>query len=100
MRPSGRSMGLPMLTADGLRPLLASALQWPEADVGGYLDALVARGLLPPGDRPLQAAHAGLAILALLSGFPPAEAAGEATRLAGYHSAGTSTQRDGAGWAS
>src|SRR6267154_755472 len=93
-------MGLPMLTADTLRPLLASGLQWSAADVGAYLIALQGRGLLQSGAAPLRAENAGLAILALLSGFPPAEAAGEAMRLAGYHLSGTSTQRDGTGWAS
>src|SRR4030088_2726626 len=101
MRRSGRScMGLPMLTADTLCPLLASGLQWPETDVGAYLAALRGRGLLQAGDAPLRTENAGLAILALLSGFPPGEAVGEAMRLAGYHSSGTSTQRDGTGWAS
>ena len=86
-------MGLPMLTADTLRPLLASGLQWSAADVGAYLAALRGRGLLQSGDAPLRTENAGLAILALLSGFPPGEAVGEALRLAAFCSAGSSTQR-------
>jgi len=50
-------------------------------------NAVAERGLLPPGDRPLQAAHAGLVLLAMLSGFPLPQAVDEALRLAGYHSA-------------
>jgi hypothetical protein len=88
------------LSIDSLRLLLASGLQWPETDVGAYLAALRGRGLLQSGDAPLRTENAGLAILALLSGFPPAQAVDEALRLSNYHSAGTSTQRGGAGWAS
>jgi hypothetical protein len=93
-------MGLPMLTADTLRPLLASGLQWSAADVGAYLAALRGRGLLQAGDAPLRTENAGLAILALLSGFPPGEAVGEAMRLAAFCSAGSSTQRTATGSAS
>jgi hypothetical protein len=89
-----------MLTADRLRALLASGLQWPEADVEGYLAALRSRGLLQSGDAPIRAENAAFVLLTLLTGFPPREAIGEAMRLAGFCSAGTSTQRTTMGSAS
>jgi hypothetical protein len=79
--------GTMALSIDSLRPLLASALQWPGADVGGYLDALQSRGLLPADDAPLEPAHAALVILALVSGFPAPEAVNAAIRLAAFCSA-------------
>jgi hypothetical protein len=88
------------LSTNGLRAILVAGLQWPLADVEGYLAALRARCLLQAGDAPIRTKNAALAILALLSGFPPAQAVDEALRLSNYHSAGASTQRGGAGWAS
>jgi len=66
--------GAVVLTANGLCAILVSALQWPEADVGGYLDALRGRGLLQSGDAPIRTENAALVLLTLVSGFPPTQA--------------------------
>ena len=70
-----------MLTVSTLRSLLGAGLGL-EANVAGYIDALQARRLLPADGVSLNARAVAIALLAIVSGLPPVEAAREALRMA------------------
>jgi hypothetical protein len=68
-----------MLTVSTFRSLLGAGLGL-EANVAGYIDALQARRLLPADGVSLNARAVAIALLAIVSGLPPVEAAREALR--------------------
>jgi hypothetical protein len=85
-----------MLTASGLRAILDAAIG---QECGGYVDALVQRGMLPSDDTPLTARAVVIVLLAIISGESPAKAVFEALRIAEFRLSGTTQRRDAPGGA-
>jgi hypothetical protein len=65
------------LSTNGLRAILVAGLQWPLADVEGYLAALRGRGLLQSGDAPIRTENAVFVLLTLLTGSREGENAAD-----------------------
>src|ERR1700730_11547678 len=69
------------LTTDSLRSILGAAIG-PETNA--YIDALLARQLVPADDTPLSAGSVAVALLAVLCGEQPRQAPSATLQLAGY----------------